>query len=61
MKEKLAIKDQVLFVTYLVILLVISINLMYTKTETSSYGLGIVLSGIPIYYIMRKKKKFKKF
>jgi APA family basic amino acid/polyamine antiporter len=56
MKEKLPIKDQVLFVTYLLILLVISINLLYTKTETSSYGLGIVLSGIPIYYIMRKKE-----
>lgn len=56
MKEKLAIKDQLLFVTYLVLLLLISINLLFTKTQPSSIGLGIVLGGIPFYYLMKKKE-----
>lgn len=56
MQEKLAFKDQLLFATYLILLLLISINLLYTKTVPSSIGLGIVLAGIPFYYVMKKRE-----
>ena len=56
MQEKLAFKDQLLFATYLLLLLLISINLLYTKTVPSSIGLGIVLAGIPFYYVMKKRE-----
>ena len=56
MQEKLPLKDQVLFFTYLILLLLISVNLLYTKTQPSSIGLGIVLAGIPFYYFMKKKE-----
>jgi APA family basic amino acid/polyamine antiporter len=56
MQEKLAWKDQLLFATYLLLLLLISINLLYTKTVPSSIGLGIVLAGIPFYYLMKKRE-----
>jgi hypothetical protein len=56
MQEKLAIKDQILFVAYLGLLLFISVNLLYTKTVPSSIGLGIVLAGIPFYYLMKKRE-----
>lgn len=56
MQEKLALKDQLLFATYLILLLLISINLLYTKTVPSSIGLGIVLAGIPFYYVMKKRE-----
>lgn len=56
MQEKLAFKDQLLFSTYLILLLLISINLLYTKTVPSSIGLGIVLAGIPFYYVMKKRE-----
>jgi len=55
MQEELAIKDKLLFSTYLLLLVLISVNLLYTKTETSVYGLVIVLAGIPFYYLMKKK------
>jgi APA family basic amino acid/polyamine antiporter len=55
MQEELAIKDKLLFSTYLILLVLISVNLLYTKTETSVYGLVIVLAGIPFYYLMKKK------
>ena len=56
MQEKLAFKDQLLFASYLILLLLISINLLYTKTVPSSIGLGIVLAGIPFYYVMKKRE-----
>ena len=56
MQEKLTFKDQLLFATYLILLLLISINLLYTKTVPSSIGLGIVLAGIPFYYVMKKRE-----
>jgi APA family basic amino acid/polyamine antiporter len=56
MQEKLALKDQILFAVYLGLLLFISINLLYTKTVPSSIGLGIVLAGIPFYYLMKKRE-----
>ncbi|MHA8079810.1 APC family permease [Aquirufa regiilacus] len=56
MQEKLAFKDQLLFATYLILLLLISINLLYTKTVPSSIGLGIVLAGIPFYCVMKKRE-----
>lgn len=56
MQEKLAFKDQLLFATYIILLLLISINLLYTKTVPSSIGLGIVLAGIPFYYVMKKRE-----
>lgn len=56
MQEKLVWRDKLLFTTYLILLLLISINLLYTNTQTSAYGLGIVLLGIPFYYIMKKRE-----
>jgi len=55
MQEELGLKDKLLFSTYLILLVLISVNLLYTKTETSVYGLLIVLTGIPFYYLMKKK------
>ena len=55
MQEELALKDKLLFSSYLILLVLISVNLLYTKTETSVYGLLIVLTGIPFYFIMKKK------
>jgi len=55
MQEALGWKDKVLFSSYLILLVLISVNLLFTKTETSAYGLGIVLAGIPFYYLMKKK------
>ncbi len=55
MQNELSWKDKSLFIIYLVLLVAISCNLLYTKTETSLIGLGIVLAGIPFYYIMKKK------
>ncbi len=55
MQEELALKDKLLFSSYLILLVLISVNLLYTKTETSVYGLLIVLTGIPFYFLMKKK------
>ncbi len=55
MQEELALKDKLLFSSYLILLVLISLNLLYTKTETSVYGLLIVLTGIPFYFLMKKK------
>ena len=55
MQEELALKDKLLFCSYLILLVLISVNLLYTKTETSVYGLLIVLTGIPFYFLMKKK------
>jgi APA family basic amino acid/polyamine antiporter len=56
MQEKLVWRDKILFITYLILLLLISVNLLYTNTQTSAYGLGIVLLGIPFFYIMKKRE-----
>lgn len=55
MQEELALKDKLLFSSYLILLVLISVNLLYTKTETSVYGLLIVLTGIPFYFLMKTK------
>jgi hypothetical protein len=43
-----------LFSGYLILLVGIAGNLLWVKTLSSSIGLGIVLLGIPFYFVMKK-------
>ena len=41
---------------YILLASLFCINLLFTQSITSIIGLGIILSGIPIYYFWNKKK-----
>jgi len=53
-QNKLNLNQKLLFACYLTILVAIAGNLLLAKTFTSSIGLIIVLSGIPVYYIFKR-------
>jgi APA family basic amino acid/polyamine antiporter len=41
---------------YILLASLFCFNLLFTQSSTSIIGLGIILSGIPIYYFWNKKK-----
>jgi APA family basic amino acid/polyamine antiporter len=41
---------------YIVVATAICIALLYTKTSTSGWGVVIMLLGIPVYYLVKKKE-----
>jgi APA family basic amino acid/polyamine antiporter len=44
------------FAFYIVVATAICIALLYTKTSTSGWGVVIMLLGIPVYYLVKKKE-----
>jgi APA family basic amino acid/polyamine antiporter len=54
MQNELPVLQKVLFSAYLLLLVGIAGNLLWVKTLSSSIGLGIVLLGIPFYFVMKK-------
>lgn len=57
--EEIKWKEQTLFVIYLILLSLISINLLIVKPTSSLIGLFIVLLGIPFYFIMKSQNRIK--
>jgi APA family basic amino acid/polyamine antiporter len=56
MQNELPLLQKVLFSGYLLLLVGIAGNLLWVKTLSSSIGLGIVLLGIPFYFVMKKSQ-----
>lgn len=56
MGDSIALKEKIILVVYLIILVFIAGNLLYMKPVPSTIGLLIVISGIPIYFYMKKKE-----
>ena len=54
MQNELPLLQKLLFSGYLILLVGIAGNLLWVKTLSSSIGLGIVLLGIPFYFVMKK-------